>query len=141
MTGAAPRRSTSRRGPMPERRRIPGVAVAVLARGRVSWARGYGFANLEQQIPMSPDTVLNTGSVTKTVTATPEPGPNQQTACPEIAPTTITPKKLTNMMIRFSAKGEVTRTLPPVPKSTLACAKAPPDISTKRKPSPKKTTK
>jgi CubicO group peptidase (beta-lactamase class C family) len=50
--------------------RIPGVAVAVLERGRVAWARGYGFANLERQIPMAPDSVLNIGSVTKTITAT-----------------------------------------------------------------------
>lgn len=49
---------------------IPGAAISLLEKGRVQWARGYGFANLERQVPMTPETILNVGSVTKTVTAT-----------------------------------------------------------------------
>jgi hypothetical protein len=43
--------------------------------------------------------------------------------------------------MRLRAKGEVTSTLPPVPKSTVAFTNAPPDMSTNRKLKPKKTTK
>ena len=38
---------------------------------------------------------------------------------------TTTPKKLTYMMMTFSAKGEVTSTLPPVPKSTVGARNRP----------------
>jgi hypothetical protein len=57
------------------------------------------------------------------------------------AAVTTRPKKLTYMMMRTSAKGEVTSTLPPVPKSTDALDRPPPDMSTNRKPSPKNTRK
>lgn len=49
---------------------IPGLAVAVLKDGRLDWAKGYGFADLERRIQMTPDSILNIGSVSKTVTAT-----------------------------------------------------------------------
>jgi CubicO group peptidase (beta-lactamase class C family) len=49
---------------------IPGLAVAVLNGGRLDWAKGYGFADLEKKIPMTPDTIINIGSVSKTITAT-----------------------------------------------------------------------
>ena len=51
------------------------------------------------------------------------------------------PKKQMYVMIAFSAYGELSSTLPPVPKSTLASAKAPPDISTNKQASPKNTPK
>ncbi len=53
-----------------KRHPTPGVAAGAVTSGRSTWTQGYGFANLERQFPMTPDTILNVGSVTKTVTAT-----------------------------------------------------------------------
>ncbi|MFN5011834.1 MAG: serine hydrolase domain-containing protein [Gammaproteobacteria bacterium] len=49
---------------------IPGLAVAVLRGPRLMWSRGYGWADLERRLPMTPDTIQNIGSVSKTFTAT-----------------------------------------------------------------------
>ena len=50
--------------------RIPGVAVAVVRNGKVIKAKGYGFADLEHQIPVTPETVFKIGSVSKQFLAT-----------------------------------------------------------------------
>ncbi|MEO8452169.1 MAG: serine hydrolase domain-containing protein [Gemmatimonadota bacterium] len=47
-----------------------GLAIAVWQRGRLVLARGYGYANLEDRIPITAATVFNLGSVTKQFTAT-----------------------------------------------------------------------
>jgi CubicO group peptidase (beta-lactamase class C family) len=47
------------------RMRIPGVALAVVRTGKVVKAEGYGTANLEQGIPVTPQTVFKIGSVSK----------------------------------------------------------------------------
>ncbi len=49
--------------------KTPGVAVAVVKDGRVVFARGYGMANLEHEIPITPQTVFNIASVSKQFTA------------------------------------------------------------------------
>lgn len=46
-----------------------GGAVAVMHKGEVVFARGYGFANLETQTHVTPDTVFRIGSLTKQFTA------------------------------------------------------------------------
>ena len=51
------------------RERIPGLAVAVLRGRSLVWSKGYGYANLAQNVPMTPDTIQNIGSVSKTFTA------------------------------------------------------------------------
>lgn len=48
---------------------IPGAAVAVIDKGRVAFARGYGMANVEHAVPVTPDTVFQSGSVGKQFTA------------------------------------------------------------------------
>src|SRR5262245_16737553 len=53
-----------------ERRHIPGVAVAVARDGKLVKARGYGVANVEHDVPVTPDTVFELASVTKQFTAT-----------------------------------------------------------------------
>jgi D-alanyl-D-alanine carboxypeptidase len=53
-----------------ERRHIPGLALAVVRNGKVVKQRGYGFANLEHDVPVTPDTVFELASVTKQFTAT-----------------------------------------------------------------------
>lgn len=47
----------------------PGCALAVAKQGKQIFSRGYGMANLEYSIPMTPDTISETGSVAKQFTA------------------------------------------------------------------------
>ncbi len=51
------------------RQRIPGLALAVISRGRVVKARGYGFANVELRVPATDSTMFQSGSVGKQFTA------------------------------------------------------------------------
>src|SRR5688572_27274159 len=44
------------------RQKIPGVAVAVVKNGAVVVANGYGEANVEHHVPVSPETIFQTGS-------------------------------------------------------------------------------
>ena len=50
--------------------RIPGLAVGVARDGRVTLARGYGFADLAARRPVTRDSMFHIASVTKPVTAT-----------------------------------------------------------------------
>jgi CubicO group peptidase (beta-lactamase class C family) len=50
--------------------RTPGLAVLVVKDGQVLWSKGYGYADLEQQIPVTPDTVFVLASVSKMIVAT-----------------------------------------------------------------------
>jgi CubicO group peptidase (beta-lactamase class C family) len=43
----------------------PGAALGIFKDGKILYAKGYGTANLDYGIPMSPQTVLRTGSITK----------------------------------------------------------------------------
>ncbi len=52
-----------------ERQKIPGLSLAVCARGEVLRAQGFGFANLEHRVPATPETVYQSGSVGKQFTA------------------------------------------------------------------------
>lgn len=47
----------------------PGCALAVIKDGQMIYKRGYGLANLEHNIPMSPASIMDTGSVSKQFTA------------------------------------------------------------------------
>lgn len=47
----------------------PGCALGVYRRGEPLVFKGYGFANIENRVPVSPDTVFNIGSVSKQFTA------------------------------------------------------------------------
>jgi CubicO group peptidase (beta-lactamase class C family) len=49
---------------------VPGLALAVVADGEVLDARGYGYADLEQKRPVTPDTTFAIGSCTKAFTTT-----------------------------------------------------------------------
>ncbi len=48
---------------------VPGVAVAIALDGKIVYAKGFGFADLENQIPFTPQTVSRIGSVSKSFTA------------------------------------------------------------------------
>lgn len=52
------------------RRHIPGVSLAVVRSGKVIKVEGYGVADLEHQIPVTPRTVFKIGSVSKQFLAT-----------------------------------------------------------------------
>lgn len=47
----------------------PGCALGVIRDGRLIYARGYGMANLEHAIPITPQTVFDIGSTSKQFTA------------------------------------------------------------------------
>jgi CubicO group peptidase (beta-lactamase class C family) len=48
----------------------PGFAACIVKGDQLLWSGGYGFANIEARIPMTPETLQNIGSISKTVTAT-----------------------------------------------------------------------
>lgn len=47
----------------------PGCAVGVAANGTPTFAKGYGMADLEHDVPITPDTIFEVGSVSKQFTA------------------------------------------------------------------------
>jgi CubicO group peptidase (beta-lactamase class C family) len=49
-------------------RRIPGLAIAVAANGRLVWSQGFGYANLESRTPACADTQFRLQSVSKLLT-------------------------------------------------------------------------
>ncbi len=72
LVGIAPARADTTDDLMAMRmreRHIPGLALAVVDKGKVVKARGYGLASVEFGVPVTPDTVFEIGSVTKQITA------------------------------------------------------------------------
>lgn len=53
-----------------EQTNIPGMAVAVVGPQGVIWSAGYGFANVEEELPVTADTPFMLASVTKVFTGT-----------------------------------------------------------------------
>jgi N-acyl-D-amino-acid deacylase len=51
------------------KQRIPGVAVAVIRHGQGPVLKGYGLANVEHKVRVTPDTIFQSGSVGKQFTA------------------------------------------------------------------------
>lgn len=52
-----------------ERQHIPGVAVAIVKAGAVLEARGFGLANVEHQVPVTAETIFQSGSLGKMFTS------------------------------------------------------------------------
>ena len=52
------------------RDQIPGVAVGVVERGQLVFARGFGYRDVEKHLPVTPDTLFPLGSCSKAFTAT-----------------------------------------------------------------------
>lgn len=50
-------------------REVPGLALAILEKGRIIKARGYGLANVEHGVPVKSETVFQSASVGKQFTA------------------------------------------------------------------------
>lgn len=53
-----------------ERQKIPGLSIAVVRDGELVKAKGYGLANVELNVPVTPETIFQSGSVGKQFTAT-----------------------------------------------------------------------
>lgn len=51
------------------RQKIPGAAIAVVRGGEVVLAKGYGEASVEHRVPVTPDTIFQSGSVGKQFTS------------------------------------------------------------------------
>jgi serine beta-lactamase-like protein LACTB, mitochondrial len=49
---------------------VPGMSVAVVENGEYEWAQGYGFADLENNVPVSEHTLFRLASISKSLTAT-----------------------------------------------------------------------
>ena len=52
------------------RQQIPGVAVAIVKGGAVLAAQGFGLANVEHQVPVTAETIFQSGSLGKMFTST-----------------------------------------------------------------------
>ena len=52
------------------RLKIPGLSAVIVKEQSVLWAKGFGFADLENRIPATPDTLYHIASLTKTFAST-----------------------------------------------------------------------
>jgi CubicO group peptidase (beta-lactamase class C family) len=52
------------------RLKIPGLSVAIVKDQELLWTKGFGFADLENHVPATPDTLYSIASLTKTFAAT-----------------------------------------------------------------------
>lgn len=52
-----------------QKQKIPGVSIAVVKDGKPVLVKGYGFSNVEHQVPVKPETIFQSGSVGKQFTA------------------------------------------------------------------------
>ncbi|PYS57895.1 MAG: hypothetical protein DMF76_20940, partial [Acidobacteria bacterium] len=50
-------------------RPVAGISIAVARNGEVVFARGYGLANIEHAVPVTPDTVFHIASISKNILA------------------------------------------------------------------------
>ena len=53
-----------------QRQKVPGVAVGIVRHGHTIKAQGYGYANVEHRVPVTADTIFQSGSLGKQFTAT-----------------------------------------------------------------------
>jgi CubicO group peptidase (beta-lactamase class C family) len=50
--------------------KVPGLAIAVVQDGKVTLLKGYGYRDMEKQLPVTPSTLFAIGSITKSFTVT-----------------------------------------------------------------------
>ncbi len=48
---------------------VPGVSIAVIKDFKIEWAKGYGIADVEARTPVTPETMFQAASISKTVAA------------------------------------------------------------------------
>lgn len=49
--------------------RVPGISIAVIRNYKVEWARGYGFADVEEKRPVTTKTLFQAASISKSLNA------------------------------------------------------------------------
>jgi serine beta-lactamase-like protein LACTB len=49
---------------------VPGISIAVVENGEIEWVSGFGFADLENNVPASEHTLFRLASISKSLTAT-----------------------------------------------------------------------
>src|SRR5262245_5086308 len=49
--------------------KIPGLSAVIVKDQKVLWAKGFGFADVENRVPATPDTLYHIASLTKTFAA------------------------------------------------------------------------
>src|SRR5687767_11023397 len=47
---------------------IIGIGAAIIVDKKITWMKGYGFADRERAVPFAPEIVMNIGSISKTFT-------------------------------------------------------------------------
>lgn len=52
-----------------QKQQIPGLSIVVVKDGSIMYNKGYGFANLEHQVAVKPETIFQSGSIGKQFTA------------------------------------------------------------------------
>ena len=52
-----------------KRRGIPGLSLAIIQDGKIVKAKGYGFADRDRKTPVTPSTLFQAGSISKSVSA------------------------------------------------------------------------
>ncbi len=60
---------TTRLDNLMRNRNVPGLSVAVINDGEIEWARGFGVADVERQIPVTSDTLFQAASISKPIAA------------------------------------------------------------------------
>lgn len=53
-----------------DKAKIPGLAVCIVKNGEIQWTKGYGWADVDKKIAVTPSTLFWVASISKTVTAT-----------------------------------------------------------------------
>jgi len=48
---------------------VPGVSIAVMVNGEIAWAKGYGYANVADRRPVTPNTLFQAASISKPIAA------------------------------------------------------------------------
>ena len=49
---------------------VPGISAAVVVNGEEVWSEGFGMADLENSVPVTPQTLFRLASISKPITAT-----------------------------------------------------------------------
>jgi len=49
---------------------IPGIAACIIKDNELEWSNAYGWADIENKVPMSTESIINIASISKTITAT-----------------------------------------------------------------------
>ncbi|CAF1374758.1 unnamed protein product, partial [Didymodactylos carnosus] len=52
-----------------EKQKIPGASLAIIRDGKIIHGRGYGYSNIEHQVPVKAETIFQSGSVGKQFTS------------------------------------------------------------------------